>query len=75
MFISTVEGVEFYGSWMLVCMWDKVHPYPHGSATDITVIFFPDVYEVCKCLLTIFSQIKRIVDLFGGVFNGFYTIL
>lgn len=45
-FISTVKGVEFYGSWMLVGMWDEVHPYPHGSASDFDMILYPDLSEV-----------------------------
>ena len=29
-FVSNQTGDDFSGTWMLVAMWDQVHPYPHG---------------------------------------------
>ena len=43
-FIQTVENVNFTGVWMLVAMWDEVHPYPHGISPDLSL--YPDVNEV-----------------------------
>ena len=43
-FINTVENGSFTGVWMLVAMWDKVHPYPHGILPDSSIT--PDVNEV-----------------------------
>ena len=45
-FINTVEGDNFTGVWMLVAMWDQVHPYPHGILPDPSIS--PDVNEVCS---------------------------
>ena len=33
-FISAQWSVNFTASWMLVAQWDRVHPYPHGTAGD-----------------------------------------
>ena len=45
MFISAVNGVTFLGSWMLAVMWDEVHPWPHGSSTNVDI--YPDLFNVC----------------------------
>ena len=29
-FVSNQTSDDFSGTWMLVAMWDQVHPYPHG---------------------------------------------
>lgn len=44
-FINTVENSNFVGVWMLVAMWDQVHPYPHSILPDPSIV--PDVNEVC----------------------------
>ena len=33
-FITNQTGVDFTGNWMLVAMWDSVHPFPHGASVD-----------------------------------------
>lgn len=30
-FVSNRTNDDFSGTWMLVVMWDQVHPYPHGD--------------------------------------------
>ena len=44
-FIQGVEDSNFTGVWMLVAMWDQVHPFPHGSFPDPSPIY-PDVDQV-----------------------------
>lgn len=43
-FINAVQDDTFTGVWMLVAMWDHVHPYPHGILPDPNIN--PDVNEV-----------------------------
>lgn len=30
-FISAQMNVNFTATWMLLALWDRVHPFPHGS--------------------------------------------
>ena len=53
-FIQTVRDDNFTGVWMLVTMWDHVHPFPHGVNTDPA--FFPDVNEVSVILSEILRE-------------------
>ena len=44
-FVQAVENSSFVGTWMLVAMWDQVHPYPYGTSPDPSPIY-PDVDQV-----------------------------
>ena len=37
-FIVREKDSNFTGNWMLVVKWDKVHPFPHGSYFDTSVL-------------------------------------
>ena len=58
-FIQSGWNSEFVGVWMLVAVWDEVHPYPHGTFPNPTV--FPDVLEVgihTACSEWLFSPVN-----------------
>ena len=58
-FIQSGWDSEFVGVWMLVAVWDEVHPYPHGTFPNPTV--FPDVLEVgihTACSEWLFSPVN-----------------
>lgn len=38
-FISAKMNVNFTATWMLLALWDRVHPYPHGEMGSFSEVY------------------------------------